>query len=448
MKQILHNIKCFVVLVAVAVAAVGCEQEIGYQMTDGVPTVHYVRTTDPAQADSLLTGAYMENLICIVGENLRSVHELWFNDQKAILNTSYITDNTLLVTVPGTIPSKVDHKMYLITTAKDTVTHDFNVLVPGPTLTGMKCEMVPTGGTAVITGDYFVDEPNTPLTVTLADGTEINRDSEGFVFDKYKISFTVPENAASGKLTVSTIYGSVQSNFHLNDNRGLLFTFDGEGALLGQGWKTRPIVEDEWSLTGKYMQLGDGVTTMSETGGWADGQFAFHHWAGSWDTPQNITSGQGIALYNIVDFTDFSNMSLKFEMCVPKDYPWSSGAMQIAFEGLDRLSMSGNAIDGYATVAGPSNSTMNNDGGLGSWGRALYMPWVGAAEPYHTNDEWITVTIPFSDFNLDYTGAAASTGFASDKDFANLTIFVFNGPTGVACTPIMKIDNIRAVPNR
>lgn len=447
MKQILHNIKCFVVLVAVAVAAVGCEQENGYQMTDGVPTVHYVRTTDPAQADSLLTGAYMENLICIVGENLRSVHELWFNDQKAILNTSYITDNTLLVTVPGTIPSKVDHKMYLITAAKDTVTHDFNVLVPGPTLTGMKCEMVPAGGTAVITGDYFVDEPNTPLTVTLADGTEINRDSEGFVFDKYKISFTVPENAPSGKLTVSTIYGSVESSFHLNDSRGLLFTFDGEGALMGQGWKSRPVLEDEWSLTGKYMQLGDGVTPTS---GWPDGQYAFHHWAGSWDTPQNITSGQGIALNNIVDFTDFANMSLKFEMCVPKDYPWSSGGMQIAFEGLDRLSLSSNPIDGFATVGGASNSTMNGDNGFGTWGRAIYVPWTGLAEPFHTDNEWITVTIPFSDFNLDNKGNPTGDGFASALDFACLTIFVWDGDAyaGVSSTPIMKIDNIRAVPNR
>ena len=68
-----------------------CEDEPDkYEVAGGKPTLKYVRVPDPAAADSLLTGAYMANTICLVGENLRSVYELYFNDQKAILNTSYI----------------------------------------------------------------------------------------------------------------------------------------------------------------------------------------------------------------------------------------------------------------------------------------------------------------------------------------------------------------------
>ena len=66
----------------------------------------------------------MANTICLVGENLRSVYELYFNDQKAILNTSYITDHTLMVDVPKEIPSVVTDKIYMVTKAKDTIDYD------------------------------------------------------------------------------------------------------------------------------------------------------------------------------------------------------------------------------------------------------------------------------------------------------------------------------------
>ena len=85
-------------------------------------------------------------------------------------------------------------------------------------------------------------------------------------------------------------------------------------------------------------------------GGWDDSNFAFEYWCGSWDTPQNVTSGQGMALHNLVNFKDFANMSLKFEMCIPSSNPWSAGAMQICFEGYDKVTLSGNPIDGRRQI--------------------------------------------------------------------------------------------------
>lgn len=61
------------------------------------PTIDYVRPVDAASKDSLLTGASLNNTICIVGRNLRSVTKINFNDQAAVLNTSYMTDNTIIV---------------------------------------------------------------------------------------------------------------------------------------------------------------------------------------------------------------------------------------------------------------------------------------------------------------------------------------------------------------
>ena len=66
-----------VLAVAVAgpvLASCDRQQPGAYEMADGVPEVRYVRPVKFAASDSLMTGAYMDNQICLVGENLRSSH--------------------------------------------------------------------------------------------------------------------------------------------------------------------------------------------------------------------------------------------------------------------------------------------------------------------------------------------------------------------------------------
>lgn len=451
-----HIYSSYMRLIAAAAAAaaglllISCEDEPDrFRQADGVPTVHYIRPVDVNAADSLMTGAYMDNQICIVGENLRSIYELWFNDQPAILNTSYMTDNTLIVTVPGTIPALVTDKMYMITASRDTVTYDFSVLVPGPTVSSMSCEYAEAGSEATIYGDYLIDDPNVPISIVFSGDVPV---TEITSIERTAVSFIVPEGAAEGPVTVTTIYGTEESAFHYLDSRGFMFDFDEGGTgLSNHGWHDR-LIQDVDGIRGNYVQLGDGQTAMTEDGGWNDSQFSFEYWCGSWDTPQNMTSGNGMALNNLVDFTDFANMSLKFEMCVPSDYPWSAGAMQIAFEGYDRVTYSGYEIEGYTgTVASANMYVFNGESGdSGSFGRAIYRPWTSAANgSFHTSDEWITVTIPLSNFIYDRLGAVTSTVPSSPADFASLSIFVVGGGiNGIECTPIIRLDNIRAVPNR
>ncbi|MFA7040831.1 MAG: hypothetical protein WC191_10155, partial [Proteiniphilum sp.] len=75
-----------------------------FELTEGIPEVFYVRVPSPESADSLLVKAFMDNSIVLVGKNLTSIREMWFNDKKAILNSSFITDNNLFVTIPKEIP--------------------------------------------------------------------------------------------------------------------------------------------------------------------------------------------------------------------------------------------------------------------------------------------------------------------------------------------------------
>ena len=76
--------------------------------------------------------------------------------------------------------------------------------------------------------------------------------------------------------------------------------------------------------------------------------------------------------------------------------------------------------------------------------------WQLGNEPrcFSDDPQWITVTVPFANFLFGADGSLA-TGSLSASDFSSLTIFVWSGGVaGTECHPVIKIDNIRAVPNK
>lgn len=441
-----------------------CEdQPDKFELTGGVPTVNYIRMPYLSQADSLLDKASLSSVICLVGNNLTSIKELYFNDQKAQLNTSYITDHTMIVQIPATIPADVTDKIYMVTRDGEKVDYDFKVVVPAPNPTSMSCEYAKPGSEVTFYGNYFVDDPNVPLKVTCPDGSVV---TEFKSITQSAISFILPESCnTEGAFKVETLYGESETSFHYLDSRGILFDFDtpwdGVNVLGNHGWHKRDIVEDKTSLKGKYVQLGDGNKVMTSDGGWEDNFFSFEYWAGSWDEPQHVMSGDGVALYNVADFTHFANMSLKFEMYVPSSNPWNAGGMQISFMGYDKVTLNGetggegkpvddSSYDGY--VSGPNAFVFNGEGKRNkkeeTYGRAIYRPWQSTGT-FDTANEWITVTIPLSSFNLDNKGNATTNLPNKITDFASLTMFVVGGGVnGTECKPIIKIDNIRVVPNK
>ena len=60
-----------------------------------------------------------------------------------------------------------------------------------------------------------------------------------------------------------------------------------------------------------------------------------------------------------------------------------------------------------------------------------------------------TQELILENFEWNRHGGAAATGTLTADDFTSLTIFVVSGGiTGTECNPVIKIDNIRAVPNK
>ena len=100
MKALLNPLKIFVVMlgIAVSLAIYSCKEDDA--PNNGEPVIYYIRNPDPARSDSLYVGAPLGNLIAIVGDNLGGTTKIMFNDQEAEVNPNYVTDKSILVTVP------------------------------------------------------------------------------------------------------------------------------------------------------------------------------------------------------------------------------------------------------------------------------------------------------------------------------------------------------------
>ncbi len=411
-----------------------------FKETAGVPTVDFVRYADK---DVVITQAAMEETICIVGENLTSVHNIYFNDQPAILNTSFMTEKTLMVQIPKNLPTIQDDKMHLITRDSAVVLYDFKVLPPLPKVDGMSNEWAKEGEKVTISGSYLF----APLTVQFpgADPVEITS-SNGSSF-----SLVVPAGSQPGKIKVTTASGTAQSVFMYKDTRGMLFDFDGMTGLDKHGWNAHSSQDDDGTgINGRFFQFGDGAVALE--GKWEESQYSFPYWAGSWHEPENYIDtdfgGPTPRLCDIVDFTKWSNMALKFEMCIPASNPWNNTPMQIVFAGVDLVSFGAVTKDIYGNdCAGQNNEYMDGSNGRGMGPRVFYQPWE-ATGSFHTDGKWITVSLPLADFNKDWYGKATTVDVSADT-FASIWFFICNGGVDypeASCMPIIKIDNIRAVP--
>ena len=381
------------------------ENDSKWKIADGSPEVHYVRLPDPATSDSLIVSAYMDNTICIVGQNLHSIKEIWFNDQKAILNTSFITDKTLFVNIPKNIPEKVTHKMYMVTKT-DTIDYDFKVLVPGPVVSSISCEYAHDGDIVTLFGDYFIDDENEPLTISMAGNIPV---TEIISVEKTQTKFRVPHESQKGYITVSSIYSQNRSKFQFRDDRGMILDWDNTNA--DGGWRAGKISNsDPEGISGNYVCF-KGALSGEAGSSWSEDEFSFNLWGTANGRPEG----------DLFD-TDLNNAILKFEVYVVE--AWSANALQMIFTPW--------SLTGTNSYIADSN-----------FPRGLWRPWESTGS--YTTDGWITVSIPIKEFK--YTHEGGSSEMAPAGNYGGLTFFVYHGGiNGTDCNPHICIDNIRVVP--
>jgi hypothetical protein len=211
--------KYSLLLIFFASFIVSCEKEADDLLSekDGPVVVNYIRLTDPTKSDSLLTSAFMGSLISIIGDNFGDLKQLYFNDQKAILQPNFITDKVIIVNVPTTVPIEVTDKIRMVFSDGSEYFHDFKVNVPAPVLAGIKSEYAPDGSTIELTGDFFFD-PKVTFPGEIV--------GEIVSSDKNKIIVTVPSGVEPGFIVVSTKFGKATSKFIFRDDRNTILNFD------------------------------------------------------------------------------------------------------------------------------------------------------------------------------------------------------------------------------
>jgi hypothetical protein len=380
-----------------------CEKEDEFAM----PEINYIRVTDPVKSDSLVTHAFMGTTIAIIGNNLKDVNEIWFNDQKAFVNSSFVTNTSIIVTVPNVIPTTVTNLMLLINSNKvDTLKYPFSVDVPPPLLNSLLCEYVEDGGTAVILGNFFIDDPNVPLQVFFPGNIEGTVTSVAID----EIQVTVPTGSGVGPIQVKTIYGATRSTFYFRDDRNMILDFDVLTA--SGGWRSGVIGNSNPDpIDGNYVRF-KGTMAAGIGATWDEDHFSFNLWP--------IANGRADVPFYTGEIAD---AVIKFECYVVDD--WKSSALQMIFTP-------------YTTQG--TNSYIAD----ASVPRGLWIPWKNSGT--YKTDGWITVTLPLSEFKYTYTGGTCGNPLTKDM-LRGLTFFVWNGGVlGTDCTPQICIDNIRVVP--
>jgi hypothetical protein len=408
MKKIINNtLSAFLLLLVTGVAGMLFQACEGNEEEMLMPEIFYIRKTDPAKSDSLVAHAYMGDNIAIIGQNLGFVDEVWFNDQRAALNPNLVTPTSILVSVPEVIPATVTNYMYLINmNKKDTLKYTFGVDVPAPLVDRMVCEYVADGETAVIRGNYFVDDPASPLTVLFpgnVPGTIVSSSID-------EIHVTVPAGTGPGQVQVRSLYGSTRSRFFFRDDRNIILNFDdltAEG-----GWRSGVIgSSNPAGISGNYVRFS-GTMPAKAGSVWNEDGVSFNYWPQANGRPD-------VPIYT----GELKDGEIKFEVNVVE--AWESGAMQMIFTP---YSITG-ANSYIADVPLP---------------RGLWNPWK-ATGTYKT-DGWVTVSYPLSEFIYSPDGSVHADKFTADM-ISGLTFYLWHGGVdGKECTPHICIDNIRVVP--
>ncbi len=220
--------------------------------SEDAAVISYVRITRPTASDSLLVAAGQGQMIAIMGKNLQNTKEIWFNDQKAVVTTTFVTSSSIIIRVPSELPEVITNQIKLISYGGQTLLYDFSVDVSEPVISRMKSDYVNTGEAATIYGDYFYE----PIMVTFAGGVE----AEIVSVEDQIIVVKVPDGAQPGPVTVTSNFGVAETNSWFRDNRNIIANF--EGPFDNGFWRGGDFVvasdPNVPNINGKFMRVNRG----------------------------------------------------------------------------------------------------------------------------------------------------------------------------------------------
>jgi hypothetical protein len=346
-----------------------------------------------------------------VGKNLGGTREIWFNDKKAVITPTWVTNKTILVNVPSFAPNKVTNTLYLVDSKNDTLKHPFKVSIPPPVLTNVRNEWPQPGENLVINGNYFFE----PVTVTFAGGAT----GEVVSVTQNRVEVTVPATATEGPLTLATNFGTAESTFHIWDSRNIILNFDDKVA---NGWRIGMRENTNNPLDGNYLVVRGNIAANQRDegpGAPAESPLCMEFWGGP--------AGRTTNFYPLYP-NSYRDYVLKFEAKIVK---WYGGYLNLCLS--------------TPTHSGSNQEIWSNSlNARGIWG-----PWAATGAEVTTNGRWITVIIPLTEFQY-FMGAPNNVVYTPGQKFVetaagSFSTWLLGSPENTGNAVEFHIDNIRFV---
>jgi len=393
-----------------------CKEDDGVprEEPNGAPSISYIRVTDPNASDSLIVKAELGAGIVIMGENLGGIQQVWFNDRKAILTPSWVTNRDIIVSVPNVAPLDVTDQIYLVDGNSDTLTYPFIVTIPAPEVYSAVNEWPLAGENLVLNGNYFFDV--TPVTVKFEGGGV----STANVLSQNQIEVPVPDGAVEGPVVVTTNFGSATSTFHVWDSRNIVLNFDD---LVANGWRIGKVDDSDGPIDGKYLIVGGDIGQNERDegpGAPSESTRVMEYWGGN--DPNRTENFYPLYPNSYLDYV------MKFEV---KVNTWYGGYLNFCLSTPDHT--------------GNNQEIWSNDYNA----RAIWGPWAEEDKEYSTDGKWITMVVPMTDFQyfIDAPDDIVYTGGQKFQEAAagSLSTWIIGSPESSGNYVEIYIDNIRFV---
>jgi hypothetical protein len=214
-EYIKSNTKWMYILMVISILAMpftSCNEDT--DEASGPPTITSVRKT--TNTDSTFTGTFPNEMIVIQGENLKGTRHLYFNNVEIGFNPNYVTNTTLIATIPEDLPLKgvnpdLPNEIRL-ETPKGEARFSFKFYSPEPVI-DLLLFTIPAeaGGNLIIFGSNFYE-----VEKIIFESNEGNVETTQFtVSEDYKvISLKIPQGVANeGAIEIVCVSGSVSKEF-------------------------------------------------------------------------------------------------------------------------------------------------------------------------------------------------------------------------------------------
>lgn len=344
----------------------------------GPPVVHAVSLLDSARQDSAFTRALSGTMVLISGDNLGGSTKVYFNGMEAYFNPAYNTNTHLIITIPEEAPTEatdpnVPNLIRIVTTHGET-TYSFVIDIPPPAIWAISNENALPGDSLIIFGSalWLIEKIQFPGGREV---TAFNANAEGTL-----VGLIMPDlGTDTGRITIVAKYGNARSNGPLNDHQSgdvlSNLTNDGETGELPRfnwAWWGAERKNDAALFPGTrgyYLHcLFGGVG--ANNGAW-------------WDNGRSGNFNETPLFSADIMTQQASNYALKFEVNTKE--PWTTAICVLRFG------------ETYAYRLTPFTDA--------------------PGQSFHTENKWVTATIPLSEFKTAADGVEGTgTGAASMSD--------------------------------